>query len=57
MVRKYVFAIKKKYITICLTTFPRIKFNENFSDVFYDLIMYKINAFNISLKKKKSCKY
>ena len=52
MVCKYVFTIKNKYITKYLSTFLSIKFNKHFSDMFYDLIMHKINAFNISLKKK-----
>ena len=27
------------------------KFSKHFADFFYDLILYKINALNISLKK------
>ena len=50
-VHKFLFGIKKKCLTTYLNVFLSKSYNIHFSDVFYDIIMFKINLHNIKLNK------
>ena len=41
-IRKYIFAIRKKDLPTHLNIFINNNYNALFSDIFYDIIMYKI---------------
>ena len=49
--RKYIFAIRKKDLAICLNIFINSTYNMHFSDTFFDIIMYKIQILNVNLQK------
>lgn len=51
-IRKFIFAIKKKYLKLYLNVFLAKKFDSHFCDIFYDLIMSKIQQFNLDSRKK-----
>ena len=50
-VRKFLFGIKKKFLTTYLNVFLSKSYNNHFSDIFYDIIRFKINLHNTKFKK------
>ena len=51
LIRKYIFAIRKKDLATYLNIFINNTYNTHFSDIFFDLIMYKIQMLNVDLQK------
>ena len=53
-VRKFLFGIKKKFLTTYLNVFLSKSYNKHFSDIFNDTIMFKIILRNIKFLKKSA---
>ena len=51
LIRKYIFAIKKKDLSTHFNIFINNNYHTHFSDIFYDIIMYKIQSLNVNLQK------
>ena len=48
---KFLFGIKKKFLTTYLNILLSKSYNNHFSDIFYDMIMLKINLHSIKIKR------
>ena len=46
-VNKFLFGIKKNFLTTYLNVFLSKSYNKYFSDIFYAIIIFKINLLNI----------
>ena len=51
LIRKCIFAVRKKDLVTYLNIFIINIYNIHFSDIFFDLIMYKIQMLNVNLQK------
>ena len=51
LIRKFTFAVRKKDLATYLNIFMNNKYNLHFSDIFFDLLMYKIQLHNVDLQK------